>query len=246
MKTVVFITAKTQIDVPDDLVAKVANEYFNKLAPQVYADLLCSKLDYAIKSKQPITKDPVDVALFSPQMTIDNYALMELAQNEVPALKDLDGEQGELYEMDRLLTYSTAELSRLTGKNVKRPTLAQAKALCPPIVNVHDKHYQATLLGPISISNIMRQYKMFYPLEMFWYGDHESVWDGFVQYAEMGGPFIPDVPVTFISLQSEDRIVGNMMDLFLDRCTFNQTVSENLNVRYYEVPVERDPLKDVH
>ncbi len=240
MKTVVFITAKVQIDVPDDLVAKVANKYFNHLAPKVYADILCTRLDRIVIRKQPIIKDPVDVALFSRQMTIDSPILLELAQNEIPDLKDLDSDKGELYEVDRMLPYSPADIARLTDKPVWLPTLNEGKALCPPIVNVHGRHYQATLLGPVSISNIMRKYKMFSPTEVFWDAGHGSGWDAFMQHAEMGGPFIKDIPVTFTSWRTKKRVKGTMMDLFLDRCMFDEKITEAIGVKYYVLPEDTE------
>jgi hypothetical protein len=175
-------------------------------------------------------------------LTISTSELVERIETITAAFSD----SGWTYEVHKDMDYSPAMLSRLTGQSIIRPTMAEAKQLCPPIVNVHGSHYQATLLGPVAVSNIMRQYKMFSPMEVFWHGDWVSHWDGFMRDAERGGPFIKDVPVTFISQRTEDRIVGNMMYLFLDRCVLNQTVSDNLNVRYYELPVERDPVKDVH
>ena len=240
-----IITKKKAVDLPNALVAAFANDYFKRLGPEVYADLLCRQLDIALKNMQLITHDQVGISDFAAEMTISTLTLVEELQERVHELDILDTEAGEGYEVSNNVDHSAARLSRIIGQDVMRPTMPEARTFCSAIVNVHGKHYQANLMPIIATTTIMTENgKMVMPLEVFWHGDFAYGWDGFREYAEMGGPFIKDIPVTFTTWPKGDMVVGNMMGLFLDRCIFDPKISASIGVKYYQLPLEtREELR---
>lgn len=245
MKIEVLITKREMIELPDDLVAKMATEHFKQLGPELYADLLCWNLDGILKNLETISHDPVGIAQFAAQMTLNTVMLVEILQERVHQLDILDAAIGEKYELYNDRDYSPAGLSRLIGQPIEQPTMMQAKALCQPLVNVHGQHYRAEFLPVVSSTAIMTQNgNMFAPTEVFWHGDHVCGWDGFMGYAKMKGPFIKDIPVTFTSRLLGAKVEGTLMDLFLDRCVFNEEITEAIGVKYYVLPEEtREELR---
>ena len=241
------ITKNKAIDLPNALVVAFANDYFEKLGPEIYANLLCRQLNFTLKNEQPITRDQVGISDFSARMTISLVLLVEGLQKQVPELDDLDAATGEKYEIYDDREYSAAGLSEITGQTIMKPTMVQAKALCSPIVNVHGRHYQADIMPIVATTTIMTHNgNMIDPNEWFYYGKIEvkETWENLVNLLLTYEYDVNGMPLVFYGREEDEIVEGTLKDLFLDRCIFDQKITEAIGVDYYQLPLEtREELR---
>ena len=241
MKVKLIITKRKVVDIPDSQTAAFANAYFKRLGPEVYADLLCRQLDFNLKNMNPITHTQVGVSDFSAEMTISLVTLVEGLQGTVHELDILEPARGEKYEIYNDRDYSVIELSRILGQTVMRPTRAKAKALCSPIINVHGRHYQADIMPIVATTTIMTHNgNMIDPGEWFYYGKIEvkETWENLVNLILTYENSVIGMPLVFYGREEDEIVEGTLKDLLLDRCIFDQKITEAIGVDYYHLPEE--------
>jgi hypothetical protein len=241
MKLETTITRKVEIDFPNGLVAEVATRYFSEIAMDTYANLLAKGLDKKLMTGQKITGDPVSILDYGANMVIEDFILVERMEPHISELSSLDIKKGESYLGGHGRVFSPTELSRLTGIKIWRPTLMEAKIICPPMVDVHGRIYRSDLIGVVSMITIMDNIEwMIDPEERFALGDlKENVgWDRLKKLVPVNWNWPKEVPLVFERhrQKSFDTKTDTLLGLFLDRCILDEEITRAVGVHFYILP----------